>query len=284
MMRHYLLALLLAASLRSGAQAQAVDLSTPEAAIRSFVACANRGDYKSAVGCVRGATYDLGAASAEGWARQYGRRIELKRMVVIVSGKKAEGALTVAWQYGGDSSALTARDTLDLAKGADGWQIVLPAPEAAGAAAPKPRAVLSDVVADLLQHDVLGRALAKARATRCLSSVKTVCVGLLQYAVEYDERFELTPSTMAKKIEPYLLQKVDFACSDDSGAAPYTFNEKLAGKSLAAVKHPASTVLVYEGAKGKLAYRHFGFAMVGFVDGHAKAVSVPEAKDLRWNP
>ena len=42
--------------------------------------------------------------------------------------------------------------------------------------------------------------------------------------------------------------------------------------------------MIYEGANGKLVFRHDGKACIGFADGHAKLVTAEGAKKLRWTP
>jgi len=47
---------------------------------------------------------------------------------------------------------------------------------------------------------------------------------------------------------------------------------------------PQITVLFYEGANGKLNFRHNGKAAVAFADCHVKLIDAAAAKDLRWKP
>lgn len=72
----------------------------------------------------------------------------------------------------------------------------------------------------------------------------------------------------------------------DLGGLPLQLNPKLAGVSFKAVKNPAKTVLVYEGAPGAPLYSHGGKAALGFADGHARMMNAQtvQAQQLRWEP
>lgn len=68
------------------------------------------------------------------------------------------------------------------------------------------------------------------------------------------------------------------------GAVVSSVNGNLQGQPLARVARPDLTVMVYEGSRGVLDFRHRGQAVVGFVDGNAKAVTAEEVRTLRWKP
>ena len=65
---------------------------------------------------------------------------------------------------------------------------------------------------------------------------------------------------------------------------PYALNAHLEGLNLDDVTQPSRTVLFYEGADGKLDFRHNGKSNVAFADGHVKAIGPDEAETLIWNP
>jgi hypothetical protein len=96
-----------------------------------------------------------------------------------------------------------------------------------------------------------------------------------------DYRFRFDPAkakSASRRDDKY------WKCPLDSGRTSYSFNAKLAYKSLDAVKQPEKTILVYEGAKGKLVFRHQGRAAVGLADGRSRMVTAAEAKLLKWTP
>ena len=72
----------------------------------------------------------------------------------------------------------------------------------------------------------------------------------------------------------------------DCGGLSLQLNPKLAGVSFTAVKNPAKTVLVYEGAPGAPLYSHGGKAALGFADGHAQMMDARtvQAQQLHWEP
>ena len=133
--------------------------------------------------------------------------------------------------------------------------------------------------------ETLFRARQAALATSCLSNIKQVSIGALMYLQDYDEKFKLQPATYKFKLMPYIKAEHIFHCpSDPTKGVSYSFNPNLQGISMAKIKSPAKTVMIYEGKAGKLDFRHDGRASVGFVDGHAKLIGKQEAASLRWMP
>ena len=95
----------------------------------------------------------------------------------------------------------------------------------------------------------------------------------------------MKPATFSKSLAPYTKNNSIFKCPSDSGPSPsYSLNSSLAGIAVAKVQSPATTVLFYEGANGKLTYRHDGKAVVCFADGHVKFVTAADSNKLRWKP
>lgn len=71
---------------------------------------------------------------------------------------------------------------------------------------------------------VFARARENARRTSCLSNVKQIGLGFLQYTQDYDEAFPLvsfpTPAdTWTTSMQPYLKSRQIFRCPSDSSAA-----------------------------------------------------------------
>lgn len=65
---------------------------------------------------------------------------------------------------------------------------------------------------------------------------------------------------------------------------PYALNENLVGLKQEQIAKPAETVLFYDGADGKLDFRHDGKANVVFVDGHVESLGPDDVTKLIWNP
>jgi len=50
----------------------------------------------------------------------------------------------------------------------------------------------------------------------------------------------------------------------------------------AGIQNPSTLVSIYQGHDQKLDFKYDGHSVVGFMDGHVKAVTPEEAKNLRW--
>lgn len=126
------------------------------------------------------------------------------------------------------------------------------------------------VVLAALLFPVFGRARENARRTNCMSNLKQISLGFIQYSQDYDERLPLT-SYGATNISwtigaaPYLTSTQIFRCANDSNAvwqtpaAPpannyyttsYLMNAWMAGTNvfthLASVQSPSCVVLLSE--------------------------------------
>ncbi len=128
-----------------------------------------------------------------------------------------------------------------------------------------------------------------ARLTSCESNVKQIELGLIQYA--YDNNNKFPAGDYKAAIMPYTKSESLFHCPADTvtgGASDYSLNPSLQGVSLAKLSDPANTVAIYEGSNRTLDFRHEhtggNVAVVGFADGHVRAVSAQQAKSLRWRP
>jgi prepilin-type N-terminal cleavage/methylation domain-containing protein/prepilin-type processing-associated H-X9-DG protein len=116
---------------------------------------------------------------------------------------------------------------------------------------------------------VFAKAREKARQTSCLSNAKQLCLGILQYAQDYDEMmFPLTYTAggtatgytcaWPSLFYPYVKNNQIFKCPSDSTTAssnpadniPYVCsfgaNQNLSMVGLGQIVAPASTILLYE--------------------------------------
>lgn len=119
-----------------------------------------------------------------------------------------------------------------------------------------------------------------AQSTVCLSNVRQLSTAVIIYLSDHDDKFFGNVAKFQGEIAPYAKHKELFACPVTH--KPYSFNKNLVGKSDATIEAPAQTVMVYEGANGKLDFIHNGKAVVGFCDGHVKMISKIDASKLRW--
>jgi hypothetical protein len=141
---------------------------------------------------------------------------------------------------------------------------------------------------------MMAKARDQAMQTACLSNVKQICLGFLMYAQDYDE--VLPPATWAADLQPYLKNTQIMICpARPEAKVGYAFNKALLKAHLADIKAPSETILVFE-AKTKAADFvataddvppegvHDGGICVGYADGHAKWLSVNDAREALKRP
>jgi len=134
---------------------------------------------------------------------------------------------------------------------------------------------------------VFAKARENARRVSCESNVKQISLGLNQFMQDHNEKFAFKAGDYKTSVMPYVKSELPFHCPSDthSGADSYSFNANLLGVPLAKMmRHPAQTVMVYEGKNQTLDFRHENRAVVGFADGHVRSVSQAEAQTLDWKP
>ncbi len=272
------------------------DLTTPEQTIRSFIAAMFNGEVKKAVMCVFGATLDprldsLDADVKSQKAKGGGQQDALKISAISV---KMEGdSATAEVKYAPPvQQGMALEEKISLKRSGNDWKIVplstVELAAIAGQMEGKPGAAMPPVTviaSSITNYQVLFAARERARTVSCLSNVKQISLAMLMYLQDYDEKFKLRADSYKAKLMPYCKNEQIFHCpADKSGAVSYSFNGNLQGVSMTALKFPAQTVMIYEGKNGKLEFRHNGMAIIGFADGHAKAMNALGATKLRWTP
>ena len=126
-------------------------------------------------------------------------------------------------------------------------------------------AIIAILAAILLP--VFAQAREKARAMSCLSNMKQICLGTLQYNQDYDETYIAGANVYGKgsgwagQLYPYVKSTSVFLCLDDASALPgtpvsYGLNSQFSpyngagtgsnGAALSQLTAPASTVLLFE--------------------------------------
>ena len=128
---------------------------------------------------------------------------------------------------------------------------------------------------------VFARARENARRTSCLSNMKQIALGVMQYTQDYDERFPriggkapttIRPYGWADSLQPYLKSTQVMKCPSVGGAVTvpetlgyveYFFNIMLndgySGVSVASVNFAATTVMLGDGANGNARYSTDGY-------------------------
>ncbi|MEN6305791.1 MAG: DUF1559 domain-containing protein [Armatimonadia bacterium] len=158
---------------------------------------------------------------------------------------------------------------------------------------------------------VFAKAREKARQSSCLSNVKQIALGFIQYAQDYDEMFPAGgavagdvavwpngttgPNYWPARVFPYVKNTQVFNCPSATfnwggaftSATPIGMNASLMPCALGTIVYPAQTMMLADTA-GSASYvflnsyrtdrwmspRHNDGANIGFVDGHAKWMKV----------
>ncbi|MCX6360615.1 MAG: hypothetical protein NT029_12445 [Armatimonadetes bacterium] len=296
-------ALLLAfapACLFAQAEAKAPDRSTPEAAVRSFVDAFNRFDLDALVACVAG-------AKKNAMLEEMGKNTEGKpELVVSAIEVKADGDNATAKvkldpeklkALGG--AKFVAEETVKLKRTGGAWQIVpmelAELMKFVGQSADSQQAfpVLTMMASMFVRfEEMMAQGAAEARAGAattgkpdCMSNVKQLCLAGMMCAADFNDLYAFSPANLKARLMPYSRNARIFACPNAKGAAAaYAMNPAVSAKKVSKIVHPERLVLFYEGAGGKLAYRHKGTATVGFCDGHVEQVTPKRAASIRWKP
>lgn len=133
---------------------------------------------------------------------------------------------------------------------------------------------------------VFVQARAKARETVCMANVRQLGTSALMYMQDYDE---VLPSARSwcDTLRPYTMDEKLFHCPEvgkgNSARYGYAFDERVSKKLLKKIPSPGTTPLLYEStnlernAMGRFndlptPGRHQGRNVVGYVDGHTKAI------------
>ena len=281
-------------------QATPPDLSSPKAAVRSFISALKNKDATAIQQCIQGAT-------SQEFLTQFFTSPAVPQIVSVNSliEETANSTAHVAAEFTMRVPAstqpnaklvpVTMVDMFSLEKQGETWRLV-------------PDFSFTNVSADFgvesigklvetrplsfmvaiagspqIVAPILQAAHARAQAVSCLSNAKQIALGTLMYVQDYDELTPRRGVSYTEAIWPYVKNRQIFTCPlDPSGTISYTFNSSVAGISLAAIPFPDKTVMIYEGKAGKLDYRHAGHAVVGFMDGHCKMISPEEAASLIW--
>lgn len=270
-----------------GAPQAAPDLSSPEAAIRSFILALNAKEASGA-NCILEAKID---ADLQGWVQEARKAREDYQVTVLsvqpqVDGDRATATVTFDVKAGARQNHL--EESLPLQKVGADWKIV-PATETELARFFKPQEkdppVLALYAAAYRHPKLLLAGRDAAREADCRTNVQELAQGALTFTQDSDDKFDLRADAWKTAVEPYVKHRSAFFClSDNTNQVAYSFNAQLQGKRVDAIRKPEQTVLIYEGKKGVLTFRHHGRAMVGLANGKVKAVTAAEAKTLRWAP
>jgi len=135
---------------------------------------------------------------------------------------------------------------------------------------------------------MIGKAREKALTASCLSNVKQLALGLLLYAQDHDEA--LPGEEWAEELRLYIKPEGIYRCpSRPQTPVGYALNDLLLGAELASIARPAEAIALFEtdlggdspvGSAADIPDQgfHNGGVVVGYVDGHARWITVAEAR------
>lgn len=124
------------------------------------------------------------------------------------------------------------------------------------------------------------------RQNRALSQLKQLGLGVMQFSQDYDENFSFDDAGHERALRPYLKTDSLYTIAGTKDAK-WHFNDNLSGQPLAKLSEVARTVLFYDGSAPDSEGLNFRFSdktLIGFADGHCKALGKDELKDLIWKP
>ncbi len=146
--------------------------------------------------------------------------------------------------------------------------------------------VLFIAVMAAILFPVFSQARTKARQTSCMSNLKQLSLGTLMYVQDYDEM--MPPATQwVTQTTPYVKNDRTYRCPLVAVANPrgygYAFNSNLSKFALAKINQPYATGMLFESANTEInasdplssvvtPYRHDGFDIFAYVDGHVKSI------------
>ena len=286
--------ILLAAGLASTAAVGAVhfrkappDLSSPKAAIRSFVGAINRQDASDMASCVKGGSVD--ELMQEYSKAPIGSKLELVQVIAETQDDKSTVAVEMKL---GDYSFV---ELLPLVREGELWKVSGEAsPNDTDLVAGSDRSAgmrhLLRFYARLAAHEPgIVAELGKSRPAPIPGTsdgrIKVIALGTALYVQDYDDLFPYPAKSYSVAISPYI-KNLDYfksPAAEPGETLSYSMNRNLEGVALSLVKEPMKTVLLYEGKNQRPAYRFEGRTAIAFVDGNAKLATEAEVKAYVWS-
>ncbi len=130
-----------------------------------------------------------------------------------------------------------------------------------------------------------------ARLSTCLSNVRLIELGFVQYTQDHNGKLPPSAAGYQQAVSSYGINPQVFHCPAAEGEeTDHAMNANLQNVDLDRIAHPSKVILIYEGQNQTLAFRHGGKTVVGFADGHDKALTLAQVQywtqtqDLRWKP
>ncbi len=258
--------------------------TTPEAAVRSLIEALNALDLKRAAGFLTtaGPAPALATLEVDLKSQRAGRvTLNVEQVRAEEYGERATVALKVIVEVTPPTAPRQSlEDRVELVRGPQGWKVRPPgAPVSLGS----PTGMLAPIFASLTDPDAVLASRQAARRELCRLNMRNLLVGVRFFVDDHEDRFAFSRKNYQSRLLPYVRKDpAHFVCPETR--TPYTLNPKIEAASQQKMFRPGATVVFYEGADGKLDFRHLGAACVGFADGSIRLVTPAEASVLRWNP
>ena len=267
-----------------------VDLSSPEATLRTFVAAFNEGDFASLPECIWGAKL-MSKALQQRFKQEFKQTpgsYEVKDIKIFIDSNPI--VLEAIATARGAGEVFTSHSRLEMRRDRQGWKII-----------PRPLAEFDDLTrsdtnVDMLlvtatqmaDADTVFEGYGPSIRLVCVKNLQQVASAAIQFAQENDEKLSFDASNFREKLLPYAADEKLF--QDPKTGNFFGMNAQLANVELGKIQNPGETVLFYTGKNDVLDFDHAGQTVIAFVDGHVRSfrqdevVSHEKQKRLRWNP
>jgi prepilin-type processing-associated H-X9-DG protein len=262
------------------------DLSTPEKAVHSFVVALDEWRLAAAAACVVG---EDDVPMLDSMEPELGRvmkdplALSIKDVKSVITGSEATVTCTVQLTTPGVNRSF--QDTVPLRRVGGQWLIVPFTPEEAVGIKNVHGRFLRLASTPMGYPEELVKSRDALRADICASNVRHLATGVMILTQDHDTRIALRADRLREGLTPHVKDLGAFQCpSRPKEPISYTLNPDLQDVSTSSLRHPALTVLLYEGSNGVLEYRHYGKTVVAFADGSVKQLTPDQTKNLRWKP
>jgi prepilin-type processing-associated H-X9-DG protein len=262
-----------------------LDLSSPEAAVRSCIWAIHNIDFKTALECVENpqpyekfADYEAEARAEIEKRNTLGENLLITDLHTYQAGETAVVTLRVILlTHLADRDfplASSERFVLNRHKSGKGsvWKIGNSRPSSA---LDEEKTHAIDLFAEgIALLSTPGLAEAKAQFEECQSNLKQLGLALFQKGMEFEETF-IAGGDWKELTRDYAQDDSLFQCASEGRI--YSINEALDNKKMDAVKQQSKIIYLYEGKDKKFEFRHevngVKFTNILFADGHVKAYS-----------
>jgi prepilin-type processing-associated H-X9-DG protein len=255
--------------------AVATQTQTPVDCIKKFATALNNKDGAAAAKLVSGGDFrpgdfaDVTIFSKLHTSKRWSITVEIGDFTTSTWQATISCRTTVASENQRQASKQTESETIQLSKRGSTWLI-------------EPQTDGRDIGPETpLQFAAWALTWDSRQKTACLSNLKRLAIGCLEYADQHGHSLDFSATDFATKLSRAELRRLKCPCN--SGSA-YIFNERLRGINLAKVREPSSLVMLFDGDGTGIKFRHQGLACVAYADGHVRLISEKNASTVRWSP